>query len=121
MAVFGYLLVSFQHPNDEDPRRGYMMLTMGEAGFMAVVLAFILLTASTADLSFAALRAQESSLGSGVRCAVFFLSFFGFGVKAGLLPFDRWLAQAHPVAPANLSAVLHGRCGRHPFACGLCF
>jgi hydrogenase-4 component B len=34
------------------------------------------------------------------------LSFFGFGVKAGLVPVGAWLPLAHPVAPTNVSALL---------------
>ena len=37
-----------------------------------------------------------------------FLSVAGFGVKAGLFPFQSWLPVAHPVAPASASAVLSG-------------
>ena len=36
------------------------------------------------------------------------LSFVGFGVKAGLVPFNSWLQRAHPAAPANVSALLSG-------------
>jgi hydrogenase-4 component B len=39
---------------------------------------------------------------------VFLLTFFGFGVKAGLVPFNSWLPRAHPAAPANVSAILSG-------------
>jgi hydrogenase-4 component B len=39
---------------------------------------------------------------------VFLLSFFGFGVKAGLVPFNSWLPRAHPAAPGNVSALLSG-------------
>lgn len=108
MSIFAYFLVNFQRRGEEDPRPGYMMLTMGEAGFMAVVMAFVILAAFSNDLSFVGLRLEASSLGSGTRWAVFLLSFFGFGVKAGLVPFNRWLSKAHPVAPANVSAFLSG-------------
>jgi hydrogenase-4 component B len=47
-------------------------------------------------------------LGSGTRWLVFLLSFFGFGVKAGLVPVNTWLPRAHPAAPANISAILSG-------------
>ncbi|MEX2577495.1 MAG: complex I subunit 5 family protein [Verrucomicrobiales bacterium] len=42
------------------------------------------------------------------RNLIMFLAFFGFGVKAGALPFHFWLPLAHPVAPAPASAVLSG-------------
>ena len=37
---------------------------------------------------------------------MFLLTFFGFAVKAGLVPLNSWLPRAHPVAPGNVSALL---------------
>lgn len=39
---------------------------------------------------------------------LFILSFIGFGIKAGFMPFHFWLPQAHPIAPTVLSAFLSG-------------
>jgi hypothetical protein len=39
---------------------------------------------------------------------VFLLTFFGFGVKAGLVPSSGWLPRAHPAATSNVSALLSG-------------
>ncbi len=39
---------------------------------------------------------------------IFILSFIGFGIKAGFMPFHFWLPQAHPIAPTVLSAFLSG-------------
>ncbi|MCC5792764.1 MAG: NADH dehydrogenase [Legionellaceae bacterium] len=36
------------------------------------------------------------------------LLFFGFGIKAGVVPLHVWLPLAHPVAPTAASAVLSG-------------
>ncbi|HXJ93818.1 MAG TPA: proton-conducting transporter membrane subunit, partial [Terriglobia bacterium] len=108
MAILGYALVNYQCRGAENPRPGYLMLCMGEAGFVAVVLAFLILAGFSSSLAFSGLRLQAASLNAGVRWAVFLLSFMGFGVKAGLVPLNRWLPQAHPVAPANISALLSG-------------
>lgn len=40
--------------------------------------------------------------------AVWFLMVVGFGTKAGMLPMQSWLPDAHPEAPAPASAVLSG-------------
>ena len=37
-----------------------------------------------------------------------FLTILGFGAKAGLVPLQMWLTEAHPVAPSPASAVLSG-------------
>ena len=40
--------------------------------------------------------------------AAYLLIFIGFGAKAGLVPLQLWLTEAHPVAPSPASAVLSG-------------
>ena len=40
--------------------------------------------------------------------AVCFFGFWGFGIKAGFMPFHFWLPRAHPIAPTVLSAFLSG-------------
>jgi len=109
MALFAYGVINYQKRGEEDARPGYLMVTMGEAGFVAVVLAFLVMAAgSSGNLAFPEMRAHLASVGWQARWIVFLLSFFGFGVKAGLAPFNRWLPQAHPIAPANISALLSG-------------
>ena len=108
MSILSYLLVSCQHRHDRNPAPAYLMLAMGEAGFLAVALGFLLLARPAGGLSFDALRAAAGSAGAGLRWAIFLLSFFGFGVKAGLVPVNRWLRDVYAVAPANVCALLSG-------------
>ena len=82
------------------------MLAMSEAGTIAAAIAFILLSGAAGTLDFAGLRLHAGALGEGARWAVFLLSFFGFAVKAGLVPVNSWLPLAHPIAPTNVSALL---------------
>ena len=51
---------------------------------------------------------RPPGLGAGVRWAVFLLSFFGFGVKAGLVPVNFWLPRAYVAAPRAFVPVLAG-------------
>jgi hydrogenase-4 component B len=108
MSITSYLLVNFEYEREENVRAGYLMLAMGEGGTLAAALALLLLANAAGALDFPALKSAGASLSPAVRWAVFLLSFFGFGVKAGLVPFNSWLPRAHPVAPANISAVLSG-------------
>jgi hydrogenase-4 component B len=108
MSITSYLLVTFENKRDESSRAGYLMLAMGEAGFMAVVVALLFLGANAGSLEFSALKAAGADLGPTARWLVFLLTFFGFGVKAGLVPVNTWLPRAHPAAPANVSAILSG-------------
>jgi hydrogenase-4 component B len=108
MSILSYLLVNFEHERAKSSRAGYLMLAMGEAGFMAVALVFLFLAVKAGTLEFPALKTAGASLGAAARWLVFLLTFFGFGVKAGLVPVNTWLPRAHPAAPANVSAILSG-------------
>lgn len=129
MSITSYLLVNYEFEREENIRAGYLMLTMGEAGTLAAAVALILLAIAAGSADFPAISAAFHSagtagaaatevsglraasggaLGPGLRWTVFLLSLFGFGVKAGLMPFNSWLPRAHPVAPANVSALLSG-------------
>jgi hydrogenase-4 component B len=105
MSIASYLLVNFEYERDESSRAGFVMLAMSEAGTIAVVLAFILAAGASGGFTFDQLR-SAGPLSEGIGWAIFLLSFFGFAVKAGLVPVNSWLPLAHPVAPTNVSALL---------------
>lgn len=108
MSILSYLLVNFEYQREGNASAGYLMLAMGEAGFIAVAVVFLYLTAKSGSLDFASLTAVAAGLGPATRWTIFLLTFFGFGVKAGLVPVNSWLPRAHPAAPANVSAILSG-------------
>ncbi len=82
-------------------------------------LGYSTLGALTALLGFFLLAAQGNSLeftpgGAGlggdgrVLLAAAFLIVLGFGAKAGMVPLQMWLTEAHPMAPSPASALLSG-------------
>jgi hydrogenase-4 component B len=87
---------------------GYLLLAMGEAGTLAAALGFLLLAVAAGSLDFGAIKSAASGLGAGAQWAVFLLSFFGFGVKAGLVPVNFWLPRAYVAAPRAFVPVLAG-------------
>ncbi len=44
----------------------------------------------------------------GLQALVAVAALVGFGTKAGLMPLHAWLPRAHPVAPAQFSALMSG-------------
>ncbi len=106
MSIASYLLVNYELERAESSRAGYVMLAMSEGGTIAVAIAFIMIAGATGELGFAALRSIAPTGTDSLRWAIFLLSFFGFAVKAGLVPLNSWLPLAHPVAPTNVSALL---------------
>ena len=108
MSVVSYLLVSYENKREECARAGYLMLAMGEVGAILAALALILLAVAAHSVDFEAIRAASGAPSIGLAWAVFLLSFFGFSVKTGLVPFNSWLPDAHAVAPTNVHALLSG-------------
>ena len=43
-----------------------------------------------------------------VTGVAFLFLFLGFGIKAGIIPFHKWLPYAHPASPSNISALMSG-------------
>jgi hydrogenase-4 component B len=106
MSIASYLLVNYEFERAESSRAGYVMLAMSEGGTIAVAIAFIIIAGAKGELAFSAMRISGPAASDALRMSIFLLSFFGFAVKAGLVPLNSWLPLAHPVAPTNVSALL---------------
>jgi multicomponent Na+:H+ antiporter subunit D len=80
---------------------GYLL-----SGGAAVLLAVVIVYASTGELSFAAGGFVAGQMSTTLTIVVFLLFCVGFGTKAGLMPLHAWLPGAM-VAPTPVSALLH--------------
>ena len=108
MSILCFLLLNYEFREDSDKSAGYIMLAMSEAGFLAVVIAFLMLGRTATDLSFPALAAAAASLSHRGVWGVFLLGFLGFGVKAGLVPINLWLPRSYAAAPPIFIPVFAG-------------
>ena len=109
MSILCFLLVVSSREGDNGQvGAGYLLLAMSEAGTLAAALGFLLLGLGASSLQFAAIKSTASALGPTARWAVFLLTFFGFGVKAGLVPVNSWLQRAYVGAPRAFAPVLAG-------------
>jgi len=89
-------------------RGAYLMLALGEAGMVAALIGLLLLARAAEGLDFAALRDAARTMPPDLRSVVFLLTFFGFGVKAGLAPFNQWLAPSYAAIARGLVPVIAG-------------
>ncbi len=107
-AVASYALVAFGLESDElEAAFKYLMLSVVASAF--VVIAIAVLFGVTGDVSFAAVaRGLQDTDSRWVVAACSALFICGFGLKAALMPFHAWLPDAHPSAPAPISAMLSG-------------
>ncbi len=109
MSILCYLLVvSGREGDNGQVSAAYLLLAMSEAGTLAAALGFLLLGLGASSLEFAALKSGAAALGPTSRWGVFLLTFFGFGVKAGLVPVNSWLQRAYVGAPRAFAPVLAG-------------
>ena len=108
MSISAYCLVVFEHEKKEARRAGMVFFVMSHAGSGLLLLAFMILATAAGSLDFDAFHSVASTLPGGARAAVFLLFFFGFGVKAGIIPLHVWLPEAHPITPSNISALMSG-------------
>ena len=76
-------------------------------GALMALMGFFLLGAQGNDLTFTPGGAGLAG-DPKILLAAAFLIVLGFGAKAGMVPLQMWLTEAHPVAPSPASAVLSG-------------
>ena len=109
MSILCWLVIVCARENENGHAgSGYLLLAMGEAGTLAAALAFLLLAVGAGSFDFGAIKSAAPGLSVGVQWAVFLLSFFGFGVKAGLVPVNFWLPRSYVAAPGAFVPVLAG-------------
>lgn len=107
MVIATYVLVTVEFDRPGRPQAAFLMLALSKLGFIAIAGGFAAMGALRSGVSFATL-ARHPAPGAGLASIVFLLFLIGFGVKAGLVPLQGWLTEAHPAAPANVSAALSG-------------
>ena len=112
MALSSFFLVVTDMQDDPVRKAGFLYLLMAQAGTGLILLSFFLLAnghspeRGLSSLSFESL--SHGSVSRWIAWAVFLLSFAGFGAKAGIVPLHIWLPEAHPAAPAPVSALMSG-------------
>lgn len=108
MVAATYFLVVTEHEKDESRHGGLLFILMSRGGTGLLYLGFLLLITGAGSMEFSALHGVGDRLPPHWGTAAFALLFFGFGVKAGIIPLHIWLPAAHPVAPSNISALMSG-------------
>jgi formate hydrogenlyase subunit 3/multisubunit Na+/H+ antiporter MnhD subunit len=104
MTLSSYLLVVFDHAQDDVRRAGWIYLIASHVSVGCILSMFLLLGGH--GLGFAALAGQ--SPGGAVTITAAVLGLTGFGVKAGIVPLHVWLPEAHAAAPSHVSALMSG-------------
>ena len=107
-SVASYALVAFGTERHE-LEAAFKYAVMSTIGSLFILIGIVFLYSYTSTLNMAdmaAILAQKGVGNVGLMVSVLFI--MGFGLKAALVPFHAWLPDAHPSAPAPISAMLSG-------------
>jgi len=106
VTIAAFFLVGTEHEESESRQAAWIYLAASHVAMLALFAMVALLHALTHTWAFVSLPAGTASLTAGK--AIFALAIFGFGIKAGVMPFHVWLPGAHAAAPAHVSAMMSG-------------
>lgn len=107
-SIASYALVAYGN-QAEELEASFKYMAMGAMGSLFILLGIAFLYSNASTLNMADLA--EVLAAQGRNKTVIFASILfilGFGLKAAIVPFHAWLADAHPAAPAPISAMLSG-------------
>lgn len=107
-SIACYALVAFG-VEAEELEASFKYLVLGSIADLLILFSIGLLLGSVSTLNMADI-ARSLSASTSRNLVLFSAAMFiaGFGLKSGLIPFHAWLVDAHPSAPAPVSAMLSG-------------
>ena len=107
-AISSYALVAFG-TESEELEASFKYLILGGLASTFILFGIGILYNATGTLNMAQIAQRVGTPGENkaVLLAVCFF-FMGFGLKGAMVPFHAWLPDAHPSAPAPISAMLSG-------------
>ncbi|HHG83521.1 MAG TPA: NADH-quinone oxidoreductase subunit E [Bacteroidetes bacterium] len=105
MTLSSFLLVIFESKKEKTLKIGLQYLVQMHVAFFLLLIAFLITGGVTGVSGFDGL---EIWFADHANWPLFLLFFVGFGIKAGFIPLHTWLPNAHPAAPAHISAVMSG-------------
>jgi formate hydrogenlyase subunit 3/multisubunit Na+/H+ antiporter MnhD subunit len=104
MAAGSFFLVMYEYTEPETRRAGIFYFVMTQFSTLFVLLGIISLYTATGSFAFSTVQGLDSPL----ITAAFICLFLGFSIKAGIIPFHKWLPYAHPASPSPISALMSG-------------
>lgn len=104
MSLSSFFLVMFDLDKPETQKAGIFYFAMTQLGTVFLFMAFMLLYRFTGSFDIS-VAGNIPQWGKGL---IFVSLFVGFGTKAGIIPFHKWLPYAHSASPSNVSALMSG-------------
>lgn len=107
-AIASYALVAFGCEHEE-LEASFKYIILGGLASSLILFGIALMYSTTGTLNMA--HMANIIVSNGINKVMFFaaaLFLMGFGLKGAMVPFHAWLPDAHPSAPAPISAMLSG-------------
>lgn len=111
MTLASYFLVVYENEEKENLKAGFIYFFMTHVTSAGLILVTVIFGYYGGVFSFESLPAvmqQISSENPALFNLLLALILIAFGTKAGMYPLGIWLPEAHPAAPASVSALLSG-------------
>lgn len=107
IAALGiWALVGFETRRNEPVAAGLLTIALSETGSLAGLVGLLVLALAAGTASLDGIASAAPALPHATAIAGCILTFFGFGMKAGVVPLNLWLPDAHGAAPRSISPIL---------------
>ena len=106
MALSAFFFVATEHEKKECRKSALVYIVSTHISTLILFGFFAFWKYATGSFQF--LPINSSVVDPMVLNILFLLSFVGFGLKTGMMPFHFWLPSAHANAPTHVSAILSG-------------
>jgi hydrogenase-4 component B len=107
MSLSSFFLVINDYKKDETKKAGLFYFIMMQLCAVFLMIGFFIIYQANGSTIMHSLF-EGGSLGQPLFILAFLCLFIGFSIKAGVIPFHKWLPYAHPASPSNISALMSG-------------
>jgi hydrogenase-4 component B len=104
MSIASFFLVMHERDKSETRKSALFYLIMTQMSTVFLMFGFLAIYAVTGSFNIQPVSGISLPLAS----AIFLSLFIGFIIKAGVMPFHKWLPYAHSASPSNISALMSG-------------
>ena len=106
MALSAFFVVTTEDAKADVRQAGILYLICTHISTLTLFALFALLKSLAGTFVFPATGSLDA--GTFFAGCLFLMALFGFGIKAGIMPFHVWLPSAHANAPSHVSAIMSG-------------
>lgn len=104
MSLTSFFLVMSEWDKKETQKSGLFYFAMTQMSTVFLLFGFLAIYGVTGSFDISPLAGVSPAMNT----AIFLALFIGFSIKAGVMPFHKWLPYAHSASPSNISALMSG-------------